>query len=198
MPDDAPTVNLRTRIKRSMLEEVRIIAIQLMLDRGFAETSVDDIVNASGISRRSFYRYFGTKEDLILGSTDEQITALVDALATRPPDEDPWIALQRAAEHLPDARQPIDRTLAFVRLVNGNPDLRARHLTQRAAWRAALAPLIEQRARQSGTPLDPLGATALVAAALSCLDVAVEAWLSMEGNAPLPTLYERAVAAVRA
>jgi hypothetical protein len=54
--------------------------------------------------------------------------------------------------------------------------------------------VLEQRA---GTRLDSLAATALVAAALSCLDVAVEEWVRQEGSTPLPTLYERAVAAVR-
>jgi AcrR family transcriptional regulator len=197
VPDDSSRLDLRTRIRQGMRDQVRITAIELMLEHGFAETSVDDIVNASGISRRSFYRYFGTREDLVLGRTDDQITTLVNAFAARPPDEDTWTALQRAAESLPDATQPKERTLAFARLVNGDPDLRARQLEQRAAWRAALAPLIEQRARQSGTPLDPLGATALVAAALSCLDVAVEAWVGQEGSTPLSSLYERAVAAVR-
>jgi AcrR family transcriptional regulator len=197
VPDDSSPRDLRTRIKQGVREQVRTTAITLMLERGFAETSVEDIVNASGISRRSFYRYFGTREELVLGSTDDQITTLVHALAARPPDEDPWTALQRAAENLPDAGQPTESTLAFVRFVNGDPDLRARQLEQRAAWRAALAPLIEQRARRSGTQLDSLGATALVAAALSCLDVAVEAWVRQQGNTPLPELYEHAVAAVR-
>jgi AcrR family transcriptional regulator len=196
--DDSSRPDLRVRVRQGVREEVRITAIELMLERGFAETSVDDIVNASGISRRSFYRYFGTREDLVLGSTDDQIAILVSALNARPPEEDAWTALQRAAESLPDARQPKERTLAFARLVNGDPDLRARQLEQRAAWRAALAPLIERRARQSGTPLDLLGASALVAAALSCLDVAIEAWVHQEGRIPLAGLYERAVAAVHA
>jgi AcrR family transcriptional regulator len=180
-----------------MRDQARATAIALMLERGFAATSVDDIVNASGVSRRSFYRYFGTREDLVLGATDGQITILVNALQARPQDEDAWIALQRAAESLPDADQPRERTLALARLVNSDPDLRARQLEQRAAWRAALAPLIEQRARRSGTPLDQLGATALVAAALTCLDVATDAWIHQNGATPLSSLYERAVAAVR-
>ena len=168
-----------------------------MLERGFAATSVDDIVSASGVSRRSFYRYFGTREDLVLGGTDDQVKILMNALDARPPDEDAWTALQRAAESLPDADQPRERTLAFARLVNADPDLRARKLEQRAAWRTALAPLIEQRARRSGASLDPLGATALVAAALTCLDVATDEWIRQNGTTPLASLYERAVAAVR-
>ncbi|MFI5841395.1 TetR family transcriptional regulator [Catenuloplanes sp. NPDC051500] len=197
MPHDAPASGLRTRLQQDLRDQVRTSAIALMLERGFAATSVDDIVNASGISRRSFYRYFGTREELVLGRTDDQIAAFVDALAARPPDEDAWTALQRAAEHLPDAGQPTDRALAYARLVGGDPDLRARHLEQRAAWRAALGPLIEERARRSGDHLDSLGATALVAAALSCLDVAVEVWVRQDGQPPLRDLYERAVATVR-
>ncbi|MFG1608113.1 TetR/AcrR family transcriptional regulator [Actinoplanes sp. NPDC049265] len=196
MPSHA-SPDLRARIKQEMREQIRLKAIELMLESGFAETSVDDIVNAAGVSRRSFYRYFGTREDLVLGRTDEQIATLVDALTARPADEDPWLALQRAAESLPDAAQPTERALAFTRLVNGDPVLRARHLEQRAAWRAALAPVIERRLRRPGAEPDQLAATALVAAALSCLDVAVEEWVRRGGSTPLPDLYERAVAAVR-
>jgi AcrR family transcriptional regulator len=197
MSDNDSPPDLRSRLRQDMRDQARATAIDLMLERGFAATSVDDIVNASGVSRRSFYRYFGTREDLVLGATDDQVKILMTALDARPPDEDAWTALQRAAESLPDADQPTERTLAFARLVNSDPDLRARQLEQRAAWRAALAPLIEQRARRSATPLDPLGATALVAAALTCLDVATEAWIDQNGTTPLSNLYERAVAAVR-
>jgi AcrR family transcriptional regulator len=185
--------DLRARVTQGLREQTRMTAIELMLGKGFAETSVDDIVRATGVSRRSFYRYFGTREDLVLGRTEDQITTLVSALEARPADEDPWTALQRAAESLPDAGQPPERALAFARLVNGDPVLRARHLEQRAAWRTALAPVVAQRMRRP----DPLAATALVAAALTCLDVAVDEWVRQHGEVPLPTLYERAVAAVR-
>lgn len=197
LDDDSPRLALRTRVRQDMRDRVRITAIELMLRRGFARTSVDDVAHAAGISRRSFYRYFGTREELVLGKTEDQVATLVTALAARPPEEDAWTALQRAAETLPDAAQPPDRALAFARLVLGDPDLRARQLEQRVAWREALAPVIEQRARQSGAPLDEIGANALVAAALSCLDVAVDAWVGQEGRTPLPQLYERAVTAVR-
>ena len=175
LDDDSPRLALRSRVQQDMRHRVRITAIELMLRRGFARTSVDDVAHAAGISRRSFYRYFGTREELVLGKTEDQVATLVTALAAQPPV----------------------RALAFARLVLGDPDLRARQLEQRAAWREALAPVIEQRARQSGAPLDEIGANALVAAALSCLDVAVVAWVGQEGRTPLPQLYERAVTAVR-
>lgn len=197
VPNDNASPTLHARIKQGVREQTRMTAIALMLDKGFAETSVDDIVTASGVSRRSFYRYFGTREDLVLGRADDQITTLMKALEARPADENPWTALQRAAESLPDAAQPPERALAFARLVNGDPILRARHLEQRAAWRTALAPAIAQRARRSGAQPDLLAATALVAAALTCLDVAVEEWVRQEGKVPLSSLYEHAVAAVR-
>lgn len=189
---------LHTRVRQGIREQVRMTAIELMLERGFARTSVDDIAHAAGISRRSFYRYFGTREDLVLGRTEDQVATLVAALAARPLDEDAWTALERAAQSLPDAGQPAGRSLAFARLVLGDPDLRAHQLEQRASWRQALAPVVEERARRCGIGLDAVGATAVVAAALSCLDVAVAAWVEQGGQVPLAQLYERAVDAVRA
>jgi hypothetical protein len=133
----------------------------------------------------------------VLGDTGDQIAVLVAALAERPIDEDHWTALQRAAERLPDAGEPHERALGVARLVSSEPELRARQLEKHASWRSALAPMIVQRAELTGEPLSLLGASALVACALSCLDVAVEAWVERAGDGPLSSFYEQAVAAVR-
>lgn len=180
-----------------MREQVRSAAIDLMLHRGFAATTVDDIAFACGVSRRSFYRYFGTREDLVLGSTESQVAVLVAALEARPPSEDPWTALVRAAESLPGAGEPQERALAVARLISNDPDLRARQLEKHAAWRSALAPLIVKRTERTTAPLSLVGAAAVVASALSCLDVASQAWVDHDGNGTLASFYAEAVAAVR-
>ena len=127
----------------------------------------------------------------MLGDTGEQIAVLTAALTARPLSEDAWTALQRAAESLPDAAQATER--AF----NGDPDLRARRREKYDAWRSALTPLIVERAELAGSPLSPLGASALVACALSCLETAVEAWVDQGGRGTLESFSAEAVVAVR-
>ena len=189
--------DLRTRVRDGVRDQVRLTAVDLMLDRGYAATTVEQIVQACGVSRRSFYRYFGTREDLVLGDTGEQIAVLTAALTARPLAEDAWTALQRAAESLPDAAQPAERAFGVARMINGDPDLRARRREKYDAWRSALTPLIVERAELAGSPLSPLGASALVACALSCLETAVEAWVDQGGRGTLESFSAEAVVAVR-
>ena len=58
--------SLQRRMKDRMLSEVAEMATQLFLAKGFDETTVDEICAAAGLSRRSFFRYFKTKEDIVI------------------------------------------------------------------------------------------------------------------------------------
>jgi AcrR family transcriptional regulator len=72
-------------------------------------TSVDQI--AVGISRRSSFRYFDTKEDVVVGNLVETGLQIRDALLARPATEGPWDALREAFE----VRFPADRLAQVAR-----------------------------------------------------------------------------------
>ncbi|RAE95373.1 TetR family transcriptional regulator, partial [Burkholderia multivorans] len=55
------TPNLRERKRRLMQAEITAIALRLFRERGYSETTVDDLAAASGMSRRTFFRYFPSK-----------------------------------------------------------------------------------------------------------------------------------------
>ena len=60
------------RTRRRVREEVVDVALGLFLEQGFEDTTVDQVVTAAGISKRSFFRYFGTKGDIVFGDLAEQ------------------------------------------------------------------------------------------------------------------------------
>lgn len=175
--------------------QVTDVALDLFLAQGFEETTIDQVVASAGISRRSFFRYFGTKEDIVLGDADTLGPLFAEALAARPSDEDPWTALERAASALPSSRFPEDRAFAIAKLVFTTPSLRARHAQKHAAWQRALVPVLQRRMGTADGP--DIRATAIVAAALACLDAAREVWVATGGTTPFPALYHEAVAAIR-
>ncbi len=171
--------------------------MRLFTEHGFEATTVEEIAVAAGISRRSFFRYFETKEDVVLGDLDALGGAVKVALEARPPDEAAWPALRAAFLALrgPDHSPAAD--LAAAKVWHAAPSLRARHLEKHLRWQELLAPDISRRLGLPPGPGPDPRARAVVAAALACLDTAVDAWRERDGRADLEELFDQAVAAVR-
>jgi AcrR family transcriptional regulator len=83
-------IPVRERARRAMRTELAMLAQDLFAVKGYEQTTIDDLVTAAGISRRTFFRYFTSKEDLMLGKYDAWSQMLAEALATRPVDEPVW------------------------------------------------------------------------------------------------------------
>jgi AcrR family transcriptional regulator len=92
---------LWTRTRQAVYAEITRTAMELFLRHGFEATTIDDIATAAGISRRSFFRYFGTKEDIVLGDLAARGELIRKELEGRPADEDAWTALLNALRAAP-------------------------------------------------------------------------------------------------
>jgi AcrR family transcriptional regulator len=176
--------------------EIAAVAIRLFLEQGFDKTTVDQIAAEAGLSRTSFFRYFATKEDVLLGHLGELGYKVRDALAARPAEEPPWQALRRAFDLLIEERlaYPEDG-LSMRRMLHDTPSLRARQLGKQLGWQDLLAPEVARRLGDAYDAYDPRS-RALVAAALSCLNVAVDVWTASDGTADLADLVDQAMGAV--
>jgi AcrR family transcriptional regulator len=190
--------SLWSRTRNAVYGEITRTAMELFLTRGFDATTIDDIAAAAGISRRSFFRYFGTKEDVVLGDLIASGDLIRQALEARPDSEDPWTALRNALNSVKETAYEPEVVLKTFRMIHEVPSLRARKIEKHLEWRALLTP--EVRRRLGADPSDPtdVRADALVATAVTCLDVAGEAWIRVDGSVPLEDLFDAAVAAVRA
>lgn len=200
MTDDYPE-SLRERTRRAVRQQIADAAMRLFVERGFEATTIDQIVANTGISRRSFFRYFASKEDVVLGELFERGGIAAAALSGRPTGESPWDAVKAALLELQEAtRATGDSELEFGRMLYDTPSLRARHLEKQLAWQDLLVPILSERIRATGqTPgIEPeLAAAAIVAGALACLHVAGESWVRQDGAISLEQLYDDAVAAIR-
>src|ERR1700748_3754474 len=122
-PATAPP-GLRERKRQQTRERLTRMAMALFRERGFEATTLDDIAAAADISRRSFFHYFASKEDVIFAWHAETTAALVAAVAARPADESMLTAAENAIVAI--ARQlDSDEALAIARLKQDNPALQA-------------------------------------------------------------------------
>lgn len=194
---DPKPETLRERTRRAVHAEITDTALRLFAEQGFDATTVDQIAAAAGISRRSFFHYFGSKEDVVLGDLEALGLRVRDALEARPASESAWEALREAFKSLQGPDTDAVTRLQVADMYADAPSLRARHLEKHLRWQELLAPDVERRLGISpGDAADPR-ARAVIAAALACLDTAVEAWRQSGGTADPVELFDQAVAAVR-
>jgi AcrR family transcriptional regulator len=180
--------------RQAVREKVVETGMRLFLEQGFDTTTTTQIADEVGISSRSLFRYFATKEDLVLGSLTPQGEIVAAALAARPADESPWDALRAAFDSLRGPGYDDRRQLQVTKMIYASSSLRARYMDKRMNWMALLVPHIAGRLR---TADDDLSARAIVGAALMCLSLAAEVWAAHDGTVDIAVLYDAAVAAVR-
>ena len=113
--------------------------------RGFETTTVDDIADRAGVSRRTFFRHFATKEDVVFPDHDA-IRAIVAADLGRRRDESPLTAVCAAVSLvLEDYVRNRDVSLARFRLTRSIAPLRDREITNVHRYQRAFARFLEER-----------------------------------------------------
>ncbi|MEU6912572.1 TetR family transcriptional regulator [Streptomyces olindensis] len=189
---------LRERVRATVRAEVVEVAHRLFTEQGFDRTTVDQIAAEVGLSRASLFRYFGTKEDIVLGRLEESGHRIAAELASRPDDERPWEALRRSFDALTRMNEaaPPEQVLGYLRMLQETPSLRARHYEKQLGWQELLVPEVARRLGVSADRPDDPRASALAAAALACLDVASQGWVACDGAVPLAELLDRAMGAL--
>lgn len=170
--------SLRERTRRAVRLELLDAAQELFAERGYEAVTIDDIASAVGLSRRSFFRYFGSKEALVLGKFERQGELFAEALDGRPLDEHPWVSLRRmfdaTASYLANPELGA-RAREMQRVIQSSEALRAGYLERMQRAHDVVAERLTARMLAAGSAPTPVAVAALVAAAFSCLTVANEA-----------------------
>ncbi|WP_412537703.1 TetR family transcriptional regulator [Longispora sp. K20-0274] len=152
--------NLADRKRQLVRDEIAEAALKLLAHQGFDDTTIEQIAAAAGVSKRTFFRYFPAKEDVILDLVTELGELARDALAARPADEPAATALRHALGTYVDAiAEGEHKSLRLTRLTLATPALRARYLDRQLTTQDALAAVLTDR----GTPPTRAAITAAVA-----------------------------------
>lgn len=183
-------------IARAAVEaELSLAAYELVVEKGYANVTLDDMAAAGGVSRSTFLRYFGTKDQAILVAWKARVARMADTLRARPRDEDDWTALRNAIEAfvVPIYAKHPAGAQAFSRLVLFTPALSGARLEQQD-WRTPLARALAER-HGLAEPV-PIGLSVKVAAALECMGLAVSYWAAADGEVDLVDLLKEGFAAL--
>jgi AcrR family transcriptional regulator len=123
--EDAPREGRRERKRRQTRMRIEGAAMALFLDRGFDATTIEDITEAADVSKRSFFDYFPSKEEVVFAWQDSFADALADAIAARPPGE-PLVTVVEEAVSAAVMASFDPQSLALAGLIRQTPALRAR------------------------------------------------------------------------
>ncbi len=184
-------LGLRERKKRRTRAAIQDHAMRLFLRQGYEATTVKEICAAVGVSHMTFFRYFATKEDVVL--SDEYDNAIARALRAQS-DEAPVVTrIERAVQTAFARVSEGERKLVFARtrLILKTPQLRARLFEQQAATVDTLVGALQTGDPEDGAD-DSYRLTVIAAACLSAMTIAMRRWADTEGREDPGELLHRA------
>jgi AcrR family transcriptional regulator len=143
--DDRPPVGLRERKKAKTRAGIQQHALRLFCQQGYAATTVEQIAEAAEVSPSTFFRYFPTKEDVVLW--DEFDPLIVEAFKAQPAELGPIQALRAAfqAVFAELSAEELEQQRERTALTMTNPELRARALDQFTGTVQLLADVVAER-----------------------------------------------------
>jgi AcrR family transcriptional regulator len=125
-----PQEGLRERKRRLTRQLISDVATTMFAIRGFDDVTVSEVADRVGVSEKTIYNYFSTKEALVLDMADESLDRLTRTLRERRPGESLTAAVLRALktdmgafDDAPD--ELIEFVPRFAQMIDGTPTLRA-------------------------------------------------------------------------
>jgi AcrR family transcriptional regulator len=194
MSSTKETIGLRERNKLRRRELITDAALRLFAERGFDGVTIDEIADAADVSRRTFFRYFARKEDVIVDWKQQMADELRTALADRPKREQPLDAVHRAlATVVAGYAERPELTLGLMRLFESGPKLHAG--ADYEDWDVVLADSV---ARRMGLDAAHDPAPRLIAAVgFAVLTATIETWAADGGSGDLLALLDSGFAELR-
>ncbi|MBQ1080060.1 TetR/AcrR family transcriptional regulator [Nocardiopsis sp. B62] len=174
---------------RVSTREAVLAAVRLFTDEGFDGTTMDGIAAATGVSRRSLFRRFGSKEDLLFAEHDELFETVVRYMEASP--EAPTATVVTAARLVFQGyvRDP-EITVPRYRLVRAHPRLRDREVAMTARYQAAFSRYLAQSA---GDDRPSLEVEMVAAAVIAAHNHVLRGWLRAPGDAGVWDRFDEAM-----
>ena len=167
-------------------------AFQLFIERGFEQTTVDDIVALAGVGRRSFFRYFPSKEDVVFPDHERCVADMTEFLDASGDGDDPVARVCDAARLVLRmyAENPAFSVQRY-KLTRKVPALRAYELS--VVWRYERTLASYLRGRYADLPDGQIRADVVAAAVVAAHNHALRTWLRGGGSGDSTALMDQAL-----
>lgn len=178
--------------KPAMRDVLIEAAFRLFLERGFEQTTIDDIVALAGVGRRSFFRYFPSKEDVVFPDHEGSLARMTEFLQSGSGTEEPVARVCDAARLVLRmyAENPAFSVQRY-RLTREVPGLRQYELS--VVWRYERALADYLRARYAARADGALRADVIAAAVVAAHNHALRAWLRAGGQGDVVAAVDQAL-----
>lgn len=188
---DLQSLTLRERNKARARAEIADAALRLFFDRGFEGVTVEEIVSAAGVSRRTFFRYFETKEDALLADYPELNARLSEALVATEPDH-AMDAIRAGLHGMADWYiERSDAVLARSNVIRDtSTNVAARNLEFLTQWEGGVAHAVANQVGVSAGDLLPRAAAAMIVGAFRA---ALTQWVRSSCREDLHALTDQAL-----
>lgn len=172
--DSAVKEGRRERKRRQTRERIESTALKLFLERGFDATTIEDITEAADVSKRSFFDYFPSKEEVVAAWQDGFARELIGAVAAQPEDASIVEVIEAGVNSALRTAIADPQSLALAALIRNTPALCARDQLKYAKLEKKLADALF--ARGSGSEEEHLRLGVLAAAVVTMLRIGGERW----------------------
>ena len=184
---------LRERKKARTRAAIREHALRLFREQGYHTTTVEQIAAAAEVSPSTFFRYFPTKEDVVL--QDDMETLMMEAFERQPAEVSLVAAVRAATREIQNSMDQAhwDQMRPTVELAMTTPEIRARALDD---FSRSIAMMAEGMAKRTGRSPDDLAVRAVAGAILGVVMAVTAPWSDWSGENINADMFERMDAAL--
>lgn len=192
--DHSEPEGLRERKRRETLQRIAKTAIKLFIANGYEATTLDAIAEASGISRRTFFYYFKSKEEIVLAWQDGLAEEIRAAVLAEPKQSSP-LDMARSVLLKLMSRYNSDQAITIHRLMRSTEQLRA---SKQAKFVQQEQVLFEALCEHWTQPKRRDALRVVAMASIGALRLAIDTWAEEGGQQPVAKYLKEAFARLQA